>query len=63
MPICSRTYELVSDGVSIKKENKSYFKKLKKNSFVKIKKNKINYKYSFLKNIIGEKIAKNIKEN
>ena len=26
MPICSRTYELVSDGVSIKKENKSYFK-------------------------------------
>ncbi len=60
MPICSRTYELVSDGVSIKKENKDYFKNLK-NSFVKIKKNKINYKYSFFERYNWRKDCKKYK--
>ena len=46
MPICSRTYEAKSEGVSIKKNDKEYFNSLKK-SFVKIKNNNFIYQYSF----------------
>jgi hypothetical protein len=46
MPFCSRTYELRSQGVSVKKSDNKYFTNLKK-SFVKIKNNNFNFRYSF----------------
>ena len=56
MPICSRILEDYTNGLHIKKTNKSYFKKLRR-SFVKIKYKK-NYTITlFLKVIIGEMTA------
>ena len=46
MPICSRILEDYTNGLHIKKTNKSYFKKLRR-SFVKIKYKKKLYDYSF----------------
>jgi len=46
MPICSRTYEEKSQGVSVQASDYKYFTSLKK-SFVKIKNNNFNFKYSF----------------
>ena len=46
MPFCSRTYELKSQGISVKKSIKKYFTNLKKR-FIKIKNNNFNFKYSF----------------
>ncbi len=47
MPICSRTYECVTNGVSVKKDDKEYFKSLK-NSFVAIDNKNLNFRYSYL---------------
>jgi len=60
MPACSRTYELPSNGVSVKKNDKEYFKSFK-NSFVKIDNKNLNFRYSYFVNYNWRKDCKKYK--
>ena len=60
MPICSRTYEIMGDGVSIKKENTKYFLDFKK-SFTQIINKDYKFKFSFFSKYTWRKDCKKYK--
>ncbi len=60
MPICSRTYEQKSNGVSISKTDKKYFSEFIK-SFVHIKNKNFDFKYSFFSSYNWRKDCKKYK--
>ena len=60
MPICSRTYELKSSGVSIKESDKDYFINFRK-SFVKNNNKYLKYKYTFFSKYNWRKDCKKYK--
>lgn len=60
MPICSRTYEIQGDGVSIKNNETKYFSDFK-NSFTSIQNKNDNYKFTFFSSYEWRKDCKKYK--